>query len=237
MLAQALLVLAGTFQIGFFEGGGFDMPPSAVMLDGERVAVSWSDGDSFEILEGRLRDGKTRLMGYNSLESYGPVHSWGDWKAEELYVLQKKGSQFVRTKVWTCKWGEKKDHYDRLLIQCDDLTEAMLAEGYGHLMAVDEEPNPAHVEIQKKAIAEKKGMWAKGVPKGIITSLHSADEGGGKKPYNRLADPMTGKTRKREHGERYRTCQKVCHDGSCLVYVPFSQRYGDDRADCLRVRY
>jgi endonuclease YncB( thermonuclease family) len=231
------LLIAALSVIGLF-GSPFEMPPSAVTLDGEHVSVGWNDADSFEILEGAHKDGKVRLMGYNALESYGPVHSWGTWEPIELYQLTKKATDFVRSKEWTCTWSKQKDHYGRLLIECPDLTKAMLGEGLGHLLVIDAQVDPALLAIQQKAIAEKKGMWAKGVPEAIITSVHSADEGGKDKedPYIRLADPHTGLSHKKPHHNTYKTCEKVCDSGSCLIYVPFTQRYGDKAADCLKTK-
>ncbi len=211
--------------------------PNSVRLDGEKVKVYWSDGDSFTIRSGRHKGGKARLMGYNTLESYGPVHSWGDWTGDELYVLHKRGTRFARSRVWDCKFSGDRDTYKRMLIRCDDLVVGMISEGYGHLFGMPGSTvDPKELALQKKAMAEKKGMWAKGVPKGIITSLHSVDErDDGGTTYNRIADPQTGLTRKHEHKERYEPCQKVCIDGSCMVYAPFDKRYGKRRLKCLWV--
>ena len=79
------------------------------------------------------------------------------------------------------------------------------------------------------------GMWAKGAPEVVVTSLHSLDE----KPdqtetYNRIVDTRTGMARKVTHSETYAPCQEVCLSDACMVYVPYKQRYGEDRAACLR---
>ncbi len=208
---------------------------NSVRLDGEKVKVYWSDGDSFAVRSGRHKNTKVRLMGYNTLESFGPVHSWGEWTGFELYKMQKEGTYFARSRVWNCKSSGERDHYKRLLVRCDDLVLAMVAEGFGHVFEMPGgKANAKDMEAQKAAIAAKKGMWAKGVPKGIVTSLHSkAEREDAKTAYNRVADPLTGMTRKVEHTEKYEICQKVCVDGSCMVYVPFKQRYGKNRAKCL----
>ena len=78
-------------------------------------------------------------------------------------------------------------------------------------------------------------MWAKGVPEGIVTSVHSMDE----KPdqdrsYNRVASIETGLAPKQHHTETYATCEEVCTAGSCLVYVPYKVRYGQNQAECLK---
>lgn len=208
---------------------------NAVVLDGEKVKVHWSDGDSFKVRSGKHKNAKTRLMGYNTLESFGPVHMWGGWSGFELYYLQKRGTYFARSRVWNCTSSGKQDHYKRLLVRCDDLVQAMVREGYGHVFEMPGgTPNAEDMKAQKEAIAASRGMWLKGVPKGIITSLHSSDEkDDGKDAYNRVADPLTGMTRKVQHSDKYGLCEKVCIDGSCMVYAPFKQRYGKNQAECL----
>ena len=58
-----------------------------VLIDDTYHDVNWSDGDSFRITSGRMRGQRVRLLGYNTLESYGPVHKWGDWNEWSLYRL------------------------------------------------------------------------------------------------------------------------------------------------------
>jgi endonuclease YncB( thermonuclease family) len=219
-----LAVLAGLFGSG---------TKAVVELNGTPTAVRWSDGDSFKILDGRFRGRGTRLMGYNTLESYGPVHSWGTFTKLDLFFQAKKGSTHAATQVWKCTADENNvDHYKRLLVHCPDLIKFMVGEGHGHLFEVgDTKPAPEALAAQLAAIKQGKGMWKKGVPKGILTSLHSADEGGD--AYNRMADPLTGTTRKIMHKEIYKTCQSVCMEGSCMLHVPFKKRYGKKKAPCI----
>jgi endonuclease YncB( thermonuclease family) len=241
-------------------------PPSSIELGDTHTRVRWSDGDSFKIIDGPYAGSGVRLQGYNTLESYGPVHSWGEWTEIELYKLQKEGTKFARSRVWTCNTEGERDHYNRVLIECPDLIEAMVGRGYAHLFAFEEPPPEAHLRAQLLAIERKLGIWAKGVPDGLITSLHSADEhidraraeaekmrerGEGdydaalkalkslpktKRTYNRVADPRTGETHKVEHANIYKRCQVVCLEGSCMRYVPFHERYGVHRAECLRTK-
>ena len=121
-----ILVFAGLA----YAGDGKKLANS-VRLDGEKVKVYWSDGDSFAVRSGRHKNTKVRLMGYNTLESFGPVHSWGEWTGFELYKMQKEGTYFARSRVWNCKSSGERDHYKRLLVRCDDLVLAMVAEGFG----------------------------------------------------------------------------------------------------------
>lgn len=214
------------------------MPPSAVIVDNERVAVAWNDGDSFGFLDGKYVGQRVRLMGYNALESYGPVHAWGDWKPMELYELTKASTRYARSKVWHCQWDGNKDGYGRMLVLCPDLVAGMVAEGFGHVYAIRPPVDEGLLKLQAAAMAAKRGMWAKGVPEGLVTSLHSISEDGGskEKTYDRVIDTHTGLSSEIHHGQAYGACQKICHSGSCLVYVPFKKRYGAERADCLRTK-
>lgn len=208
---------------------------SAVMLNGVRVEVRWSDGDSFKIKNGRFRGVGTRLRGYNTLESFGPVHQWGSFTGEELYAQAKDAKFEAKSQVWACTTDPNdRDHYGRLLVTCPKLIEHMVGVGAAHLFAIDETPDPKALAAQLAAIKAKKGIWAKGVPKMLLTSLHSLDEKDWKEAYNRAADPLTGKAVKILHKETYKECQQVCMEGSCMLFVPFKRRYGRDRAPCLK---
>ena len=92
--------------IALAEPLGFVMPPSAVIIDEERVAVSWNDGDSFRFLEGKYQRQQVRLMGFNALESYGPVHSWPKWTAFELFKVTKRATQFAKDDATQSHWKE-----------------------------------------------------------------------------------------------------------------------------------
>lgn len=211
-----------------------------ILLDGERVEVRWTDGDSFKIKEGPRKGMSTRLTGYNTLEAYGPVHQWGAWTAQELYALAKSSSQVAAAREWKCTAPGEVDGYHRLLVQCEGLAAEMVRTGHALAYAVDgEQVDPAVLAAQKEAMAARRGMWARGTTFGVITSLHSVGEDGEEHPeaYNRVVDTRTGQALKRKHTERYGTCQNVCleTDGqrSCMVYVPFQRRYRG-QPDCLK---
>ena len=110
----------------------------------------------------------------------------------------------------------------------------MLASGYAHAFSIDAEAPPEDLKHQASAIGKGRGMWEKGAPEGLLTSLHSADEREDGSAYNRLCSLTTGLCDKAPHGATYSTCQEVCEQGSCMLYVPYKQRYGEARADCLR---
>ncbi len=211
----------------------------AIVLNGTRVQVRWTDGDSFSFKEGEHKGLGTRLVGYNTLEAYGPVHQWGAWTAQELFTLAKASSTVAAAQEWECTSDGKVDGYKRLLVRCPKLAVEMARAGHGLAYAVDgEKPDPEVVAAQAEAIKARRGMWEKGTTNGVITSLHAVGEEGAESPeaYNRVVDTRTGQALKRKHAQRYATCENVCLDTdgqkSCMVYVPFKHRYRG-QPDCL----
>jgi micrococcal nuclease len=218
---------------------------STLQLNKETVAVYWSDGDSFKILPKTGKAIKTRISHFNALESYGPVHRWGQWTALELSQIASQATSHVRAGTWNCiriseKDGTtKKDSYGRILVDCPDLTLSLISEGLAHLFFFeDTAKNEPLVAAQHKAQAEKKGMWAKGIPDVVVTSLHSIDEKSNKGPtaYNRIVDTKTGITEIRKHSNKIAQCEEVCIQESCMTYVPYTKRYGKNKAPCLNTK-
>ena len=208
-----------------------------VVLNGVRMGVRWSDGDSFKFTAGPHKKRGTRLAGFNTLESYGPVHRWGDWTAAELFAIATSSAEIAVTREWNCRWDGKADGYGRMLIDCPDLSKEMIRQGHGMAFTVEGEADPELLKAQRQAQKEKKGMWAKGVPAGIVSSLHSAHEKD--QVYNRVVDTRSGAAKEMPHAKVYETCQEVCvgegKAASCLVYVPFEARYRD-KPECLKVK-
>ena len=173
---------------------------STVILDGESKNARWADGDSFSVPG---PDGgkptRYRLMGFNTLESYGPVHRWGKWTAAELSDKARQAGVLARSRHWTCTSAEGSGGYGRSRVSCPDLERALLKAGLAHVFAIDGDARPDSLETQKAAIAAGAGMWEKGSPEGLLTSVHSLDEKDGQeKTYNRVADLMTGAARKQD---------------------------------------
>jgi micrococcal nuclease len=211
-------------------------PPATIVLDGAATAVRWNDGDSFRILDGPHRGRRARLAGVNALETHGPVHRWGRWTPEELYALARSTAAIAASRPWACAAQGRSDGYRRLLVACPEAAAALVRRGHAMVYAIDGPADPALVAEQRAAQRLGAGMWAKGVPDEIVTSVHSADERELRgRPYDRIADTRSGEARARPHHRTYATCEWVCAAsgrGSCMRYVPFERRYRD-RPGCL----
>lgn len=226
---------AGTYS-GKKRGPGW----SYVVIDGERMTVRWSDGDSFKFKDGPYDGAGVRMTAYNTLESYGPVHRWGTWTAQELYEIARESKNLGASQEWTCTTDGSRDGYNRVLVSCPDAALHFVQEGHAHVFGIDEPVSAALVKAQRVAQRKKVGIWAKGVPKLIITSLHSVDErwdDPSEGPYNRVVDTRTGESRKSMHTDQYAVCQEVCMGPkaaeACMTYVPFANRYRN-KAECLK---
>jgi endonuclease YncB( thermonuclease family) len=219
---------------------GPQLPPAPegdsaqVRLDDALIEVRWDDGDTFSWYDASGEKQKARLKGFNTLESYGPVHRWGDWTAAELYAIAKAAGGVAGAAVWSCTDTQEGGGYGRRLVDCPGLRHHMLATGYAHAFSIDAAAPSDDLKHQALAIRKGRGMWEKGAPEGLLTSLHSADERGDGSAYNRLCSLTTGLCDKAPHAATYSTCQEVCEQGSCMLYVAYKQRYGEARADCLR---
>jgi micrococcal nuclease len=210
-----------------------------ILLNGQRTQVRWSDGDSFDFVDGPYAGQGSRLFGYNTLESYGPVHRWGDWTREELYTLTKGDADVCASKEWECTTSGEPDAYGRVLVDCPKLALEMARQGRGLAYAVRGKPNPLVLDAMHQAQKYGRGIWAKGVPKGLVTSLHSFSEQTDSKyttSSNRILDTATGEAPLRKHTDNYEICQEVClttaGSWSCMVYVPYERRYRD-QPPCL----
>jgi len=189
-------------------------PLSLVFLNNVPSAVSFNDGDSFKIIRGSPKGTNARLAGFNTLESHGPVHQWGDWTFKELYVNAKTATLNARRGVWHCSSDMDTDSYGRILWICPDLAEDQVRKGLAHAMSVTEEPAPPRiVAAMHEAILARRGMWAKGVPTYVMTSIHSADEAGARpgRTSNRLVNTVDGHSKKWVHNIAFKECEVVCH--------------------------
>jgi micrococcal nuclease len=209
-----------------------------VVLDGERVPVRWTDGDTFRILGGRWSGRAARLSGVNTLETFGPVHRFARATPADLLAIALASAAIAARVERRCASAGQADRYGRLLVACPDAAEDLVASGHAMVFAVDAAADPRLLEAQREAQRRGAGMWAWGVPRAIVTSVHSAGEpGGGSQSYDRVVDARTGAAVARPHARRYRVCEDVCvetgGDVSCMRYVPFERRYRN-RPRCLR---
>lgn len=201
------------------------------------MAVRWTDGDTFRILDGPHAGRAARLDGYNTLETFGPVHRWGRWSRQELLALAKAAGPAAAGEAWRCSTAGAEDRYHRLLVDCPGAASALVVSGLAMVYAVDHPAAPELLALQREAQEAHRGMWAKGTPPAIPTSLHSAEENGGGPTYDRIVDTHSGAAQPRAHDRYYRTCEEVCVGAgagrACMVYVPFERRYRN-RPGCLR---
>jgi endonuclease YncB( thermonuclease family) len=202
-------------------------------LDKKMVSVYFNDGDTFKILEGPHKGSRVRIQGINTLESYGPVHSWVNTESKYLMTIANEATRLAQEGQWSCTLGKEKDTYGRLLAQCHDFAIVLLKAGLGHAYSIDNTPAlEEYLKAQAKAQKSNLGMWKYGVPDYIITSLHSSDKNK-KNTYNRLISTKNGHSKKWFHETQYKICQWVCLDESCMLHVPYEQWYGNERAECL----
>jgi micrococcal nuclease len=209
---------------------------TTITLDGATTTVVFNDGDTFKVVKGPRKGERVRLTGVNTLETYGPVHQWLDATPDYLLKIANEATEVARNGHWVCATEKAKDVYGRSLATCADLETKLLSEGLAHAYSNNEKKAKAKfLEAQMRAQKSRVGMWKDGIPEKIITSVHSAAEGENKtKTFNRLISTNDGSTTKWFHHEEWETCQMVCFDDSCMVYVPFKERYGSNRPECLR---
>ncbi len=198
--------------------GAADQIMTRVYLNGIPTPVFFNDGDSFRVLEGPLAGTTARLAGFNTLESFGPVHQWGGWHPYELYVNAKMATLNARWGTWHCTSDMSRDGYGRILWDCPDLAVDHIRKGLAHAMNVDDLPARAeYIWAQRAAMAQHRGMWAHGVPEFVLTSAHSADEDPTRDShYNRRVSTRFGHSESVRHRDTYLECQMVCHEETAV---------------------
>ena len=209
-----------------------------ITLDGRVRNAHWDDGDTFSYVDSDTGEKvKARLSGFNTLESYGPVHRWGEWTGDGLYRIAKEAGRVAQDGNWTCTQLSGSCGYGRICVSCPDLQATLLSEGLAHVFALKDPADPDMLAHQHAAQAGARGMWARGVPKELVTSLHSLDEKpGSTQTYNRLISTESGASTQLHHSDSYETCSWACPTDSCMRYIPYTKRYGENRAECLTER-
>lgn len=183
-----------------------------VYINGRPTAVHFNDGDSFRQLDGPYSGRGSRLAGFNTLESFGPTHAWGEWHPFELWVNAKMATYNGRQGVWHCFTEGETDTYGRILLDCPDLATDQIRRGLAHAMQIDDTPaRPEYLRAQHEAMRARRGMWAHGIPDFVLTSLHSADEDPTRdEQYNRLVSSRDGHSERWSHNDRYPECSFQC---------------------------
>ncbi|MBH1988690.1 MAG: nuclease [Myxococcaceae bacterium] len=203
--------------------------PTKLYLDSKPIQVYFNDGDTFHYLSNGARI-SARLTGYNTLESFGPIHQWGQWTPEELFGIAKAATQEARKGSWYCHSGSHSDTYGRQLVSCPDLAKHLIDRGLAHVMLINSTERSPLLSFQAQAIQNQLGFWKKGVPAYVLSSVHSADESH-RRAYDRLVSTQTGRSFLIVHNRTYSPCQKVQHTlsaseySSSMVYLLSNQRY------------
>lgn len=195
-----------------------------VFVNGHSVPVTFNDGDSFRVHAGDYSGAQCRLAGFNTLESFGPAHQWGDWHPYELYINAKMATYNGRRGVWHCTTDGSRDTYGRVLMICPDLATDQIRRGYAHAYNIDDTPAPSYyLRAQQDAIRNGRGMWAHGVPDYVMTSVHSADEDRSREVhYNRLVSTRDAHTESMQHHDTYDECSWVCNDETRVDMAPIT---------------
>jgi endonuclease YncB( thermonuclease family) len=225
------VVVAGA--LAAWRSGAHAEQASRVYLNGVPSPVFFNDGDSFRVLAGPHAGSKARLGGYNTLESFGPAHSWGSWNPWELYVNAKMATLNGRRGVWHCTSDMNRDGYGRTLWDCPDLALDNIRKGLAHVYNVDDRPGRIElIRAQRLAIQERRGMWAHGVPQFVVTSIHSIDEDPEREfAYNRMISTRDGHSDSMKHRETYGECQTVCMTEKQVDYARVDAVAGQLRED------
>jgi endonuclease YncB( thermonuclease family) len=228
-----VILMAFTLGLGVTSASDKGGVKGEIVLRGKAIPVLWNDGDTFILLAGPFKGKTARLVGYNTLESYGPVHRWGEWTPEALHHLAYSARDQAAAGRWACSKQPKKDTYGRLLMDCPEARIALLRQGLAHLFAYKSEPQEADLEAQRAAREARLGMWERGRPEQIVTNV-SADENG--RVFLHIASTRSGKTERRYQRHDYKICDEICEgpavSGSCMLFIPYSLRY-DQRPDCI----
>lgn len=187
-----------------------------VFINGQPTPVSFNDGDSFRPSDGELMGQQCRLIGYNTLESFGPAHQWGDWHPYELYINAKLATLHARRGTWHCNFDGQFDTYGRAALDCPDLAVDMIRHGLAMAYMVDDHASrPEYLRAQREAMRERRGMWAHGIPEFVMTSVHSFDEDRDRPwHYNRMISTRDGHSESMQHRDTYSECQWICNTES-----------------------
>lgn len=206
-------------------------PVDQIVLDGTTVDVDWADGDSLRITSGPMSGEGARIDGYNTLEAYAPVHRWGDWSYDELGAVNSRSTIVARGTAWSCTSTGEGGGFGRALIRCPTLQAELVRRGLAHLFTMDEPFPPETLALQAEAQAAGRGIWAEGVPDAVVTSVSSTADGFDR-TFDRVVDSTSGYADRVFHEENHQPCDEICHEGSCMLYLPYERRFGPEQIVC-----
>ena len=139
--------------------------PATIRIGGVWVPAKWLDGDTLKYQDPDSgRQVNARLEGFNTLESYGPVHQWGDWSAAELAVLAAEATSFARSRGWRCQDTGRSGGYGRQLFSCPDLARALLERGYAHVFSLGRRGAKSWLAWQRAAQTARLGIGGRECP-------------------------------------------------------------------------
>ena len=203
----------------------------SIVLDGDDVRVRWADGDSLTLESGARSQEGARLAEFNTLESYQAVQRWGDWSYEALADVNATATALARSRAWACTSTSEGGGYGRTLIECPGLRDELITRGLAHLFTIRTPLDVDTIGLQRTAQESRRGIWANGVPDGIVTSVSSTADGHDR-TFDRVVNTQTGQADRTFHEVAYTTCHEVCHSGSCMRYLPFDRRFGPNAVRC-----
>ena len=213
---------------------------SALLIDGQRIAVRWTDGDTFHVDSGPLRGRSVRLADVNALESYGPVHRIGtlrarprssSWRApRRRRGRRRSGSCTAARRTATSTAGRWSAAPRRPPPWCRPATPWS--------SRWTRPADPGLLALQREAQAAGRGMWAGGVPPRLVSSLHSPRRAR-RGPARRLRPAGGHRHRRRQAGAPPPALPDLPGGlpgrgplASCMRYVPIQRRYRN-RPACL----
>jgi endonuclease YncB( thermonuclease family) len=193
LLAALALVLAPSGAGGRARAAA---SPSAVELRGERVAVEWLDGDTFEVAEGAFCGLRARLADVDALE-LNRSYRWGSADARQLAGVAERARTLAQGASWRCRWIGKTDKYGRLLVSCEELEAALVGQGLALAAAYASRAGEARrfLPAQRRAKAAGAGMWAGGRPPCIPVRVRTERGEQGARVEATVIDTETGAVR------------------------------------------
>ena len=130
---------------------GLPTEEPGIILDGKGLSSFWLDGDTVRL---QLNDSKkitARLAGFNTLESYAPIHKWGTWTPHQLMDIASQATSRAKSGTWHCTTLPGSGGYRRIKIDCPQLRHSLLRAGLAHVFAMGDSRDPTDLQTQNFA--------------------------------------------------------------------------------------